>query len=786
MAAPSAALPPTFLSEPAAGDAADIALGYVRRHHADLGLATGDLVGMVVRDRYTTRHNGVAHVYLQQRQDGLEVVNALLNVNVDREGRVVSLGNRFVADLGAATKTRTPAITAGEAVQQSLALFDLPRQAAVLELSSLGGPAQEVVFRGDVISREDIPVKLAYFPKKSDEVRLAWGMVIHLHNNRHWYNLWIDAEDGTLLGAHDWVGRLAPAPQPGASALPAALASYRVFALPAMNPDDAGRALVSVAPDPQASPFGWHDVDGRPGADSTTTRGNNVRAVAGESGQSPNGGNGLVFDLPLDLTQPPASYTDAAVVNLFYWVNTLHDLHYRYGFDEPAGNFQMNQYGRGGLGGDAVQAFAQVAPMVTFAAPPDGMSPQMQLFVATPITALIAMEHTLSVVAPAKIAGTYPAAGAYFGALLDVRGVEGRLVAAEDGAAGEVEHPGGPPVLRQGTGSRADACEPLANREAVEGAVALVDDGSCSVVTKARNVAAAGAAAMVLVGRADGQLRTLGGHGEGDDVRIPVVAVDASTGSSLRRHLRRGVSVALKSDSALVHRDSDLDSGVLIHEYGHGVASRLTGGPSSAGCLQAAQSMGLVEGVGDLWALALTAKLTDGAGLPRAISTYVFFQPPDGTGVRGIPYSTDPAVNDVSYGDMPSFGEHGMMIPHAVGTLWASILWEVYWSLVKAEGFDPDLFAGEGGNNLMLQLVMDGLKLQPCNPSLMEARDAILLADQLATGGRHQCSLWQGFAKRGMGVDAVDSSDPDDLKVTAGTAVPAECGGAAALAAGAP
>ena len=46
------------------------------------------------------------------------------------------------------------------------------------------------------------------------------------------------------------------------------------------------------------------------------------------------------------------------MTNLFYWNNLFHDVLYRYGFDEASGNFQANNYGRGGLGGDYVRAEA--------------------------------------------------------------------------------------------------------------------------------------------------------------------------------------------------------------------------------------------------------------------------------------------------------------------------------------------------------------------------------------------------------------------------------------------
>ena len=39
-------------------------------------------------------------------------------------------------------------------------------------------------------------------------------------------------------------------------------------------------------------------------------------------------------------------------------------------------------------------------------------------------------------------------------------------------------------------------------------------------------------------------------------------------------------------------RDSDLDNGVIAHEYGHGISNRLTGGPTTVTCLNNAEQMG--------------------------------------------------------------------------------------------------------------------------------------------------------------------------------------------------
>ena len=99
-------------------------------------------------------------------------------------------------------------------------------------------------------------------------------------------------------------------------------------------------------------------------------------------------------------------------------------------------------------------------------------------------------------------------------------------------------------------------------------------------------------------------------------------------------------------------------------------------------------------------------------------------------------------------------------IPHGVGSVWAEMLWEVTYALIGAHGFSADLNAGPAtaGNILALQLVTDGLKLQPCSPGFVSARDAIIAADQADTGGANKCLLWTAFAKRGLGFSASQGS----------------------------
>src|SRR5205814_8670982 len=103
----------------------------------------------------------------------------------------------------------------------------------------------------------------------------------------------------------------------------------------------------------------------------------------------PHGSPSRVFDFNLDLTQALLSYTNAAVVQLFYWNNFMHDRLYQLGFTEAAGNFQSNNFSRGGLGNDAVQADAQDGSGLNnanFSTPPDGSPGRMQMYIFNGMT----------------------------------------------------------------------------------------------------------------------------------------------------------------------------------------------------------------------------------------------------------------------------------------------------------------------------------------------------------------------------------------------------------------
>ncbi len=178
------------------------------------------------------------------------------------------------------------------------------------------------------------------------------------------------------------------------------------------------------------------------------------------------------------------------------------------------------------------------------------------------------------------------------------------------------------------------------------------------------------------------------------------------------------------------------------------------------------------EGWSDWLAIALTARPGDTGEQARGIGTYVLYQPDrSAKGIRPKPYSTNKRINNATYNSIKSEA-----IPHGVGYVWATMLNEVYWGLVADDGFNPDVYdhCSTGGNNLAIQLVMDGMKMQPCSPGFVDGRDAILAADVALTGGANKCTVWNAFAKRelGFGASQGDSKSRSDGTQSLSTASP--------------
>lgn len=157
------------------------------------------------------------------------------------------------------------------------------------------------------------------------------------------------------------------------------------------------------------------------------------------------------------------------------------------------------------------------------------------------------------------------------------------------------------------------------------------------------------------------------------------------------------------------NRDCAFDAGVIIHEYTHGLSNRLTGGPANSACLNVLEAGGMGEGWGDFMAIAIHVKTTDTRAKNYPLGDWIYNNP---AGIRAYLYSTSLATNPLTYKSTNSLNE-----VHAIGTLWATVLYEVLWNLIDKYGVTSartPAFSGKvptDGRFLAMKLVVDAMAL---------------------------------------------------------------------------
>ena len=229
--------------------------------------------------------------------------------------------------------------------------------------------------------------------------------------------------------------------------------------------------------------------------------------------------------------------------------------------------------------------------------------------------------------------------------------------------------------------------------------------------------------------------------------------------------------------------DGDYDMPIIGHEYGHMIENRMIG----KGLTRQGGHAGMMgESHADLFAMeyidengfapvAGENKYAVGAyatgNQTRAIRNYGMNFPTSG----GDPQpGKQLLINTLNFGAM-GYDVTGPQV-HADGEIFSRVNFNVRERLIRkyeddypaddeelqsecAEGITPAHRCP--GNRRWMQLVFDGFLLMPVNPTMLQARDAVLTADLMRFGGANQKEIWLGYAEGGMGVNAFVTSEND-------------------------
>jgi hypothetical protein len=714
-------------------------------------LLPSDIEEYRISDEYVQKKNGSTHLYLNQTIQGLDVFNAQIQLHFSKKGNLVFSNSGFIREKKSKINSSTPLISLQSAFFSVSDTLKIP-------LSDTTNIVFETIAQGkfklvnDKLFSNPVRIQLG-FESAANKLILAYKFNLESHIDKKMYAVFIDAISGEVIRViNKTLSCKFDHPSHTESCLllnpisevvksdeitPKTSAGYRAFPLGIESPLHGNRSMIIDQENTIASPFGWHDVDGILGHEYTITNGNNVYAYEDTLnsdffGYSPDGGSSLFFDFPMNLLLNPISNLNASLTNLFVWNNFMHDVTYHYGFDEASGNFQANNYGNAGFEMD--QVFAEGldgggSNNANFATPEDGFNPKMQMYLFNHSEG-----NLLNVNAPSNISGSYQTGISGFGLGSNFPNTTADLVLVN---ASDL-------IPSQG-------CETILNSAEIAGKIAVVDRGTCPFYDKVLNIQNAGAVGVIVV-NSDPQSTVFMGGSDFGEIFIPVISVSQNDGNLLKSTMLLGVvNATLGGVLEPYFIDSDFDNGVIAHEYGHGISNRLTGGPSLVDCLWNSEQAG--EGWSDFFALVMTNSNGNTAAQTRAIGNYAFNLGLSGNGIRPYPYSRDMAFNPLTYSFVTTAES-----PHAIGTVWCTMLWDLYWNMVDAHGNSNDLYAATGGNNKTIQLVMEGMRMQTCSPGFVDSRDAILAADELLFNGENKCIIWQTFARRGLGFSAVQGS----------------------------
>lgn len=218
--------------------------------------------------------------------------------------------------------------------------------------------------------------------------------------------------------------------------------------------------------------------------------------------------------------------------------------------------------------------------------------------------------------------------------------------------------------------------------------------------------------------------------------------------------------------------DGGLDMGIVGHEYTHAISNRMVGGPDEGLTSEQGGAMG------ESWSDQVAAEFQFSHGYSNGGNVWAVGAYATGNktvAIRDYAINHNP-LNYSNYG----FDSTGPEV-HADGEIWNGTQWEVRQALVKKYNKrypytdkQLQLLCAQGrptkgvqlpytcpGNRRWIQLIFDSFLFQQGATSMLDARDGMIAADQLRFGGANKSTLWDAFARRGMGVGAkaVDGED---------------------------
>jgi extracellular elastinolytic metalloproteinase len=226
--------------------------------------------------------------------------------------------------------------------------------------------------------------------------------------------------------------------------------------------------------------------------------------------------------------------------------------------------------------------------------------------------------------------------------------------------------------------------------------------------------------------------------------------------------------------------DGDFDGTVIGHEYTHMITNRMVSGPDSG--LSGYQARGMGESWSDLVAMEYLYELGKRPKGDTPFVTGAYVTGDDETGIRNY----DMSNSTLNYSNV-GYDVVGPSV-HSEGEIWSATQFDLRQAMVERYGegdaaLQRSCADGETpvtqcpGNRRWVQLMFDSYLVPATGSvSMVDMRDAMLVADRLRFDGANQALMWDVFAQRGLGRNA-SSAGSDDMDPVPSFATPAGANG---------
>ena len=712
-----------FLTGPSSAKRSDTLKTFIANNSNLVGLTSGEASALKTVADYSDPNGKLSFVELKQEIDDIPVFQGRIKAGFTRNGEIVRVVNNLAPGVASAEVTSD----FGDPIAAATAaagFINLDPATLHLAVDTSVSTDQKLVLGQGMLPPT---AEKIYFPTEPGVVVPAWRVL--LKNNGRAYYVIVDSQNGSLL----WSKCLTDDQTQSAT--------YNVYA----NPN----AMINVATSP--FPFGFANTSPN-GAQSTaisrtlvTRVGNEAPYTFNNNGWIPNGGtdtNGNAVEAGLD--RDTVDGIDA-VNGRAVAANRV--------FDFPASPLNPNTNA-----GESPEATA-------FTLPATAVDPATDKFTKTAhgLVNGVAIRFSSTGTLPTPLITDKD----YF--VIAATADDFQIATTKNGTAADIS--------AQGTGTYTIYYSPTQCFNV--GAAPPVTDYQRAIVTQLFYIANWYHDETYRLGFTESarnfQENNFGRGGVGGD-RVSAEAQDCSGTNNAnfttvadggRGQMQMYVFTGPNPDS-----DGALDAQVVVHESTHGLSNRLHGDTDG---LFYDMARGMGEGWSDFYSLAMLSQPSDpvqGIYPEGAYASYRLsgtFVNNNYYGIRRFPYAVKSFVgsnskphNPLTFADIDNSKINltdGAFAPsansgladevHNIGEVWCTMLWEVRGQILIRPGMD-----WATGNRKALQLVTDGMKLAPIDPTFLQERDAILAAAIAGGDPKDVADVWAGFAARGLGASA--------------------------------